>query len=504
MDGGLFENLRREKSPGRSAKAVSKSNRAPDEHSVSNPVRTVSQVNHMIQEALSAQLPAVLLVRGEISNYSVSQKGHVYFTLKDPQAELGCVMWRSDAVRLNFTPQNGLAVIAQGAVRIYEPQGRIQFYAGVLYPQGAGALELAFRQLCEKLRSAGLFDAARKRPIPRLPGRVVIITSPTGDVLHDVLITAYRRFPGLHSMVFPTAVQGAAAAPQIVRAIELVNQHADQIGGVDLILLVRGGGSIEDLWAFNEESVARAIVQSRIPIATGIGHEPDVTIADLVADLRGPTPTGVTELTIPDVAVLNRELLSQARHLSRDVMHQTSGCRGELKDKTRALTDEFRSVVFDGARTLENFRGQIQSIEPRHAIAQGWRRIETTEHSLFSGVSAVVGRLRTDLATWSDRLHAASPESRLARADAGLESLKAALVFGAGTLMRDQKHRLDALVRNLELTGPQAVLQRGFTITTDRHGAVIRQAAQAIPGERINTQTADGAFASVIAPMHKP
>ncbi|HMD54179.1 MAG TPA: exodeoxyribonuclease VII large subunit, partial [Phycisphaerae bacterium] len=260
MDGGLFGNIRRGKSPKRIAK-VSSPEAPRSLGSISNPVRTVSQINHLVQQALMEKLPEVLLVQGEISNYSVSQKGHVYFTLKDPQAELQCVMWRSDAARLGFTPQNGLSVIAQGAVRIYEPQGRMQFCASVLHPQGTGALELAFRQLYEQLRAAGLFDPARKRPIPRLPEHIVIITSPTGDVLHDVLTTAYRRFPGLHSMIFPTAVQGAAAAPQIVRAIELVNQHAESIGGVDLILLVRGGGSIEDLWAFNEESLAHAMAK---------------------------------------------------------------------------------------------------------------------------------------------------------------------------------------------------------------------------------------------------
>jgi exodeoxyribonuclease VII large subunit len=495
MDGGLFKNLRNSGSKPRSAKAT-KAAELPKPDAM--PVRTVSQINHMIQQTLSAHLPSVLLIQGEISNYTVSRKGHVYFTLKDAQAELQCVMWRSDAAHLRFTPQNGLSVIARGAVRIYEPQGRVQFYADMLQPQGAGALELAFRQLCEKLRSEGLFDAARKRPIPRLPEHVVIITSPTGDVLHDVLTTARRRFPGLHCMVFPTAVQGAAAAPEIVRAIELVNRFAASIGGVDLILLVRGGGSMEDLWAFNEESVARAIAASCIPIAAGIGHEPDVTIADMVADLRGPTPTGVTELTIPDVAALSRELFSQARLITHEMARLGTDCRMGLKDAGRALAEEFRTVISRKAKSLENFRRQIQAIEPRHAIAQGWRRIEAAERSLSVGVAGSVGRRRTGIGIVADRLRAASPQSRLARADARLESFQTALLVGAQTRMKHHRHRLEALIRQLELASPQAVLQRGFTITTDSRGRIIRRAALSAPGDRVKTQTAQGAFTSIV------
>ncbi len=273
------------------------------------PVRTVKQVNAMIQGALAANLPAYFLVQGEISNFRVYERGHAFFTLKEPGAELPCVCWKDALARLKFKPGDGMAVVARGAVKLYEPQGKIQLYVEALYPQGMGELEVAFRQLCAKLKAEGLFEAGRKRVLPRLPQRVAILTSRTGDVLHDVLTTARRRYPGLHVMLMPVPVQGAGAAGRIAEAIELVNAYSAGRegrgeGAIDLMLLVRGGGSLEDLWAFNEEEVARAIVASRIPIATGIGHEPDTTVADLVGDLRGPTPTGVTELTIPDVGAL--------------------------------------------------------------------------------------------------------------------------------------------------------------------------------------------------------
>ncbi|NNM86922.1 MAG: exodeoxyribonuclease VII large subunit, partial [Phycisphaerae bacterium] len=227
-------------------------------------VHSVSQVNALITQALADHFSGSLRVAGEISNFSVSQRGHAYFTLKDSSAQLACVIWREALARLGTTIADGMAVVVRGSVRFYEPHGRIQLYVDDIAPQGAGALEMAYRQLCEKLKKEGLFEQGRKRQLPRLPLRVVVVTSPTGDALHDVLTTARRRFPGLHLMIYPVAVQGASAAHQIANAIRQINRHSQAIGGVDLILLVRGGGSLEDLWAFNEEIVARAMVAGHI------------------------------------------------------------------------------------------------------------------------------------------------------------------------------------------------------------------------------------------------
>ncbi len=209
-------------------------------------------------------------MQGEISNFRTYDRGHAFFTLKDKVSELPCVLWKDALARLKFRPKDGLAVVARGAVRLYEPQGKLQLYVETLFPQGAGALELAFRQLCEKLRDEGLFAQERKRPIPRLPEHVAIITSRTGDVLHDVLTTAWRRFPGLRVSLFPVRVQGAQAVADIIHAIELLGGYSGS--KIDLILLVRGGGSLEDLAAFNDEALARAICARSCQIATGIGH----------------------------------------------------------------------------------------------------------------------------------------------------------------------------------------------------------------------------------------
>ena len=471
---------------------------APTEPSES--IYTVSQINHLIQQALTAQLSPTLLVEGEISNFRVYQKGHAFFTLKDSAAELPCVLWRDALQQLGFTPQDGLAVLAQGAVRLYEPQGKVQLYVSRLAPRGAGALELAFRQLCAKLRAEGLFEAARKRALPRVPRRVAIITSPTGDVLYDVLTTAWRRFPGLQVLLFPVAVQGAAAAGEIAAAIGLLNRQAAAIGGVDLILLVRGGGSLEDLWAFNEEIVARALAASHIPIATGIGHEPDTTIADLVADLRGPTPTGVAELTIPDAAALGayldgqRERLNQ--HLARRIQEAVAVCSAG----GGRLTDAMQRMLWVTTRRVQAWASQVQAIEPRHAVAQGWRRLEDAQRRLGESPARRLKDAWTRLHAAVGALQAVSPRLKLVETAARFKGLEAALRSAAPAQWRQARLRLAALQEQLQLASPRGVLERGFSITMDDQGRIVRRVADAAPGRRLTTRVVDGVFRSVVEP----
>ena len=368
------------------------------------PIRTISEVNGLIGRTLQSHLPPVLRVRGEISNFNVYSKGHAFFKLKDERSELPCMMWRNDLEKLRFSPADGLAVIAEGSVKLYEAQGRLQLYVSSMIPQGAGELELAFRQLCDKLRAEGLFDAARKKAIPLLPRHIVVITSPTGDVFHDVLTTAGRRFPNIHIMLFPVQVQGAPAAAELVRAIDLVNAHAVAIGGVDLILLVRGGGSLEDLWAFNEESVARAIVRSAIPIATGIGHEPDITIADLVADLRGPTPTGVAAMVIPEKAALQNRVESLGDLLARDLIMRCRDGRNSVAIRQADATDAIHRALRVAVRETEAAARQIADIEPRHKVAQGWRRLDNGYDRLRQYGGARIRMARDQLADNSQKL----------------------------------------------------------------------------------------------------
>jgi exodeoxyribonuclease VII large subunit len=447
---------------------------------------TVSQVNTCLNNLLTDALPPAFFIQGEISNFRTYDRGHAFFTLKDPSAELPCVIWKDALARLKFKPKDGLAVIVKGAIRLYEPQGKIQIYVDTILPQGAGALELAFRQLCDKLRDEGLFEPARKRSLPKLPQTIAIITSRTGDVLHDVLTTAYRRFPGLHTLLYPVRVQGKEAAPDIIRAIQNLNSHNTSLSPqpssfspiprIDLILLVRGGGSLEDLWPFNDESLARAIVASAIPIATGIGHEPDTTIADLVGDLRGPTPTGITELTIPDVRALSADLASKSALLSRDLRRLLDLSSATL-DRTRLhFTTGFAESLRNRRQRLDLLCRHVERIEPRHAIAQGWRRVEEAAH----------------------RLERASPRLHIQRHRDRLDHLRTRLHTALLARTAAATQRIAALSDHLRLVSPQSILDRGYSITTHQDGTIIRSTAQVKKGDLLTTRLADGEITSTV------
>ena len=469
--------------------------------SASKPI-SVGELNAMVNQVLMAALPPAFFVSGEISNFRTYDRGHAFFTLKEAGAELPCVLWKDALARLKFRPKDGMAVIARGAVKLYEPQGKLQLYVETLLPQGAGALEMAFRQLCEKLRAEGLFETARKRPIPKFPERVAIITSRTGDVLHDVLTTAYRRFPGLHAMLFPVRVQGDQAAAEIANAIQALNAHQSKLENqklrIDLILLVRGGGSLEDLWAFNEEIVARAIVASRIPIATGIGHEPDTTIADLVGDLRGPTPTGVTELTIPDVRTLLAEIDSNAAILTRDIRRTVEFAKTRFDRLTLELTAASKESMRDRQQRIDLLRKQIEQIEPRHAIAQGWRRVEEAHRNLDQSIGARLRRQLDALNRTHHRLERCSPLTRIQRHRDHLLHLRNRLQSAQQSRHSTALQKIAALATQLRVVSPQAVLDRGFSITTNPSGDIVRSANQVKKGDVITTRVADGTIESTV------
>jgi exodeoxyribonuclease VII large subunit len=259
-------------------------------------VLTVSEVSTYLKETIeSDDLLQDLWVRGEVSNLVLSQAGHMYFTLKDAQSQLRCVIFRGQLSTMPFRPQNGISIVGHGRLSVYEVSGQVQLYMDLVQPQGIGALYLKFERLRRQLEAEGLFDSARKRPLPRFPRRIGVVTSPTGAALRDIVKVIGRRFPSVEVLIAPTLVQGDAAVSGITAALAALNR----LGDVDVIVLARGGGSIEDLWPFNEEAVARAIFASRVPVVSGVGHETDVTIADLVADLRAPTPSAAAELVVP-------------------------------------------------------------------------------------------------------------------------------------------------------------------------------------------------------------
>jgi exodeoxyribonuclease VII large subunit len=297
-------------------------------------ILTVSRVTSYIKDSLETDdLLADLWVAGEVSNFMKAQSGHLYFSVKDAGAALKCVMWRSAATKRPYAPRDGDAVVLHGRITVYEPRGEYQLQVDLIQPEGVGLLYQAFLELKDRLEAEGLFDAARKRPLPRLPRRIGVVTSPTAAVLQDIVNVLGRRYPLAQVVLAPAAVQGLDAPPQITAALAALNA----LGNVDVIIVARGGGSLEDLWAFNDEQVARAIIASAAPVISAVGHETDFTIADFVADLRAPTPSAAAELVAPDVRDLCLQLAANETRLGEAVQRLVADMRGQVNERLRLL-----------------------------------------------------------------------------------------------------------------------------------------------------------------------
>ncbi|MBS0260513.1 MAG: exodeoxyribonuclease VII large subunit [Planctomycetes bacterium] len=364
------------------------------------PVLTVSQLTRQIKDAVEGNFPLCWVV-GEITNCTRAGSGHYYLTLKDDTAQIRAVIWKNTASRLKFAIHDGLEVVAAGPVEVYEARGTYQLVVEQLMPQGLGALELAFRQLCEKLQAEGLFAPERKRPIPRFPRRIALITSPTGAAVRDMLQVITRRWQAVDIVVVPVAVQGDGAAAQIAHALRNVHK----LPGVDVVITGRGGGSLEDLWAFNEEVVARAIYDCRIPVVSAVGHEIDVTVADLVADVRALTPSEAAELVVPHRDAVEAELTKLQQHLSKALVSQAAAARSRLDalasrrvltrpaerlhDLARAVDDlELRARRAMSHRLamirqqLQAMAGQLEALSPLKVLERGYsvtRRVPSGE-----------------------------------------------------------------------------------------------------------------------------
>jgi exodeoxyribonuclease VII large subunit len=331
-----------------------------------------------------------LWLEGEVSNWKHAPSGHIYFTLKDEAASIRCAMWRSNIQRAAYLPAgDGEAVLAHGYVSVYEPQGVYQFYVDDVQPVGLGSLYARFEQLKARLQAEGLFDADRKRSLPHFPRRIGVVTSPSGAVLRDILNVLRRRYPLAEVIVAPTLVQGPEAPAQIVRALERVGQ----VPGVDVIILARGGGSLEDLWAFNDEAVARAIVAAPVPVVSGVGHETDFTIADFAADLRAPTPSAAAELVTPDRAALRQQVSALRQQL-------TAACAGQIEQRRRVLRAEERA---------------LQALSPLAVIARQRQRIDELTHAALRSTAHRLALQRARLNGLQQRLAALNPAATLAR-----------------------------------------------------------------------------------------
>jgi exodeoxyribonuclease VII large subunit len=422
-------------------------------------VLTVSELNAIARSTLEGTFPGVW-VEGEISNCKHAPSGHWYFTLKDPGAQIGAVLFRSQAAGLRFRPEDGLKVQARGRVSLYEARGTYQVVVDRLEPAGLGALQLAFEQLKTRLLAEGLFDTARKRPLPLLPVRIGVVASPGGAALRDILRVLERRFAGLHVVIAPSRVQGEGAGLEIVEAIRRLNDF----GGLDLLILARGGGSIEDLWAFNEEIVARAIVASRIPVVSAVGHEVDVTIADLVADLRAPTPSAAAEMIVRSRAEFVETIVALRRRLQAAVVLSVGRGRHRLE-------------AAGAARALEGVRGRWREtalrLDERTSRLRGAaaRRASETRHALLILAERMTPR------RLAERVDAR--RQRLRDLRRMVETAVAARLGAARSAAARTGGRLDAL-------SPLAVLGRGYAICRSAAtGAILKEAATVTPGETV-------------------
>jgi exodeoxyribonuclease VII large subunit len=427
----------------------------------------ISEVNSLLEEGFSG-----IRVEGELTNVSRSGRGHVYFSLKDEVASLDCVMWATRAGRLKFEVEDGLAVIVTGSLTIYPQRGRFQLVVDTIEPQGIGALQLAFEQLKRRLADEGLFDVERKRPMPALPGRVGIVTSLTGAALHDML-NVLLRFPHLEIVVAPATVQGEGAAREIARAIDRLASS----GLVDVVIVGRGGGSLEDLWAFNEEEVARAIAASAVPVISGVGHEVDFTIADFVADVRATTPTQAAELVVARLEEQSRRLTEAEAALDRDLRRRLALSRTRLAGLAGS------AGLARVPHTVRRFAERLRRADRLPALVQ----------TLLRRSAERCGRAESILRRLPARV-AAGGHARLV---AGRRQQMTQLMRGR---IMNRRASVAAGERALGHLNPNRVLQRGYSITTvEGERSPLRDAARVRAGQALRTVLAKGTVRSLVA-----
>lgn len=426
-------------------------------------ILSVSQLNRRAKQLLETHLP-LLWVEGELSNVSQPSSGHWYFTLKDEQAQVRCAMFRNRNMLVRFKPQQGQQVLLRARVSLYEGRGDYQLIAEHMEEAGAGALQRAYEELKQKLAAEGLFSDDLKQPLPSLPRHIGVITSPTGAAIRDILHVLARRFPAIPVTVLPVAVQGKEAAPQIVKAIQLANS-ADLF---DVLILARGGGSLEDLWPFNEEIVARAIHASKLPIVSAVGHEVDFTIADFVADLRAPTPSVAAELITPD---------------SEDWLETFIGYEVMLEDAINRRLSHAR-------QKLEWLRSRLR--HPGERLQQQAQRLDSLEIRLRQSITQQLQRKNNQLQTLVLRQKHLHPGQRLLQINRQLTQTFKQLYALMQLQLQKRKQHLGETVRVLQTVSPLKTLERGYAITTDKTGAVIRSSESVNSGDIIQTRLAHG------------
>jgi len=427
-------------------------------------ILTVSELTQEIKEILEDRFPDVW-VEGEISNLRIPPSGHIYFTLKDDTSQIRAVLFKMQARTLRFAPEDGLHVVCRGRVSLYEKRGDYQLILESMEPKGIGALQLAFVRLKEKLEKEGFFDPGRKKPIPMVPQKIGIATSPTGAVIRDMLHILQRRFENLHIVLYPVRVQGEGASGEIAEAVRYFNQWTD----VDVIIVGRGGGSLEDLWAFNEEAVARAIYHSKIPIISAVGHETDYTLSDFVADVRAPTPSAAAELVVRD----KREIKNILHHL-----------RGRLENEVVQMFQRYRT---DLSYLVRIFR------EPEKKVEEYFLRMDDLVNRLRLLTSWTVKRKREKQLHLGENLLLRNPMERLKNLRSFISEGRKQMGQHVKHAMEIRRHRVAGTLGKLDSLSPLSILQRGYSITRKLPSLqILREATHVKEGDRVEVKLYQG------------
>lgn len=438
------------------------------------PQRDVFTISRLVRESravLEGSFP-MLWLEGEISNYSRPSSGHIYFSLKDEAAQVRCAMFRTRNLQLRFTPANGMHVMVRARVTLYEPRGEFQIVVEQMEEAGLGVLQRAFEALKSRLGQEGLFDPAHKRALPDTPKRLGVITSPTGAAIRDILSVLKRRYPALPVLIYPVPVQGEGAGREIAAAIQLASQRHE----CDVLIVGRGGGSLEDLWAFNEEVVARAIYNSTIPIVSAVGHEIDFTIADFVADLRAPTPSAAAELVTPDMGELQQQIRRQKQR----------------------LLSLIRTTLRQSQQQLGWLGKRLQQQHPGQQLLQKSQRLDELELRLLQNINVQLRHQNHRLQQLTTRLQHNSPRYRLQQLNTRHEHLQQRLHRAMRLNLTLKRQQLISTSRALNNISPLATLERGYAIVQTSAGNVVRDATSVTPGDKIEARLSSGVLVCTV------
>ncbi|RDH84769.1 MAG: exodeoxyribonuclease VII large subunit [endosymbiont of Galathealinum brachiosum] len=441
----------------------------PNTENKEKTIYSVSELNRTIRGLLESQFP-LLWIEGEISNLAQPASGHIYFTLKDSKAQVRCAMFKGRKQLVKFKPANGQQILIRAKVGLYEARGEFQLVAEHMEEAGDGALRREFEELKTRLATEGLFDEALKQPLPELPKCIAVITSGTGAAIRDVLSVLKRRFPSIPVQIYPVAVQGEKAAPEIAKAL----YRASKSKSCDVILLVRGGGSLEDLWAFNEEQVARAIVLCDVPVISGVGHEVDVTIADFTADFRAATPSAAAELVSPN----QQTYLHKFQSFQRQLMRQIQGDLNRLNEQSQWL------------------QNRLKMQHPSSQLMQQSQQLDGLIDNLRDAFQAIVSEKKHDLKYTVQSLINNRPDQFIDYQKIQLEDLSSRLVFSSQLNIENKQQQLANLSRTMQAVSPLNTLSRGYSITRDTNGETVTNARQLRKGDIISSEFGKGKVTS--------